>query len=243
MAVSILGTNHARRDAPCEDAIILTGHGEAVIAVVADGVGSELAAKSGEGARLAVQLASSAIARGLAAGLDATQAVAEAFSHVHNTLVRRTEEEGAFWALYACTLAAAVIEGTSITTGHIGDSCAFHFDGSRLTRVATAPVSEAPMIILHPGWRDDFTTQVVNKPYVKAYVLTSDGAGNFFLGRETDDARLTNPNITAMLLDHIRQNPDAFGVLAGFNALLQAKDYDSGDDRTMFWAIKKDAGP
>lgn len=240
LGVNTIGTNHATAGTPCEDAFHLTAHKDAVIAVVADGVGDPKAARSGEGARLSVQLAAAAIARGIDAGVDLPQAISEAFSHVHNALVGRTKQEGAYWGTYACTLAAAVIRGAVITVAHIGDSNAFHFDGKRLTRVATARVNDSPTIIVLPDWRNDFAVQVINKPYVKAFALTTDGCGNFFMGRETDDASQTNPRLTAMLLDHMRENPSPYHALAGINALLQAKDYDSGDDRTMFWAFRKE---
>lgn len=243
IAVNNIGTNHATAGSACEDAIILTAHKDAVIAVLADGVGDPRAAKSGEGARISVQLAAQAIARAMEAGAPTTDAIAEAFSLVHSRLTARTAAESAYWGTYACTLAAAVIEGSRITTGHIGDSNAFHFDGKRLTRVATARVQHQPTIILHPDWRNEFATQVIDKPYVKAFALTTDGCANFFLGREADDASQTNPRLTALLLDHLRQNPGPFNALTGINALLQAKDYDSGDDRSMFWAIRKEQHP
>lgn len=240
IGVNAIGTNHETAGTPCEDAMLLTAIGGAVIAVLADGVGDPKAAKSGEGARLSVQYAALAIARALEDGTPPRQAIAEAFSDVHNTMTARTKAEGAYWGTYACTLAAAVVEGPVITTGHIGDSNAFYFDGKRLTRAATAKVNSSPTIILHPEWRDDFATQVVDKPYVKAFALTTDGCSNFFLGRERDDASQTNPALTRMLVDHVAESRSPYHALAGINALLQAKDYDSGDDRSMLWAFRKE---
>lgn len=238
--VIMRGAAHQHAGEECEDGICLTTHGRWIIAVLADGVSDKQCTRSGEGARIAVQLAASAIARALDAGAHADNAIPEAFSFVHNTLTQRTKDEGAFWATYACTLAAAVIDGTAITAGHVGDCSAFAFDGKRLTRIATAHVHSAPTIILHPNWRNDFALQTLDKPYVKAFALTTDGCANFFMGRERDDATQTNPAITTMLLDHVRENSDPFHIMAGINALLRAKDHDSGDDRSMFWAFLKE---
>lgn len=243
LSVSLVGASHTARMAPSEDACSLTAFRDATIAVIADGVSDERATKSGEGARLAVQLAARAIARGLEAGLDADQAIAEAFSHAHNTLAQRTAAEGTFWGTYACTLAAAVLQGQAITVGHIGDSNAYHFDGRRLTRMATAPANEHPHLIVLPNWRDQFTTQTVDKPYVKAFVLATDGNDSFFLGRSPDDARLTNPEVTQTLHTIATNGASHFDVMQVVNALMKHPSYDGHDDRTMVWAFRKEQKP
>lgn len=242
LTVTCAGTSHTAKGDPSEDAIHLTAHGEAVIVAIADGVSDPKASKSGEGARLAVQHAAFATARGLAAGLDAEQAIAEAFSHAHNTLAALTERENAFWGTYACTLAAAVVLGPKITIGHIGDSNAFHFDGKRLTRVATAPANDQPNLIVLPQWRSQFTVQTVNKPYVKAFILGTDGNDSFFLGRSENDARMTNPEV-AKALATVTATKNTHDILQVVNALLKHPGYDSYDDRTMFWAFRKENTP
>lgn len=240
LTVTTVGTNHTTKGIPSEDGICLTAHGNAVIAVVSDGVSDEKASQSGEGARLAVQHTARAIARGLDAGLDAEQAIVEAFSHTHNTLAQRTRDENAFWGTYACTLAAAVVEGQAITVGHIGDSNAYSYDGKRLARVATALANDQPNLIVLPSWRTQFTVQTINKPYIKAFVLGTDGTDSFFLGRSENDGRLTNPAVTQALHTIATNGADDFDVLQVVNALMKHADYDHYDDRTMFWAFRKE---
>lgn len=240
LTVTTVGTSHTAKDAPSEDGHILTSHGNAVIAVIADGVSDPLASKSGEGARLAVQYTARAIARGMDAGLDAEQAISEAFSYTHNTLFKRTEDEKAFWGTYACTLAAAVVREHSISIGHIGDSNAYHYDGKRLTRAATALSNDQPNVIVLPNWRTQFTTQTVNKPYVKAFVLATDGTDSFFLGRSADDGLLTNPAVTEALHTITTNGADDFEIMQVVNALMKHPKYDHYDDRTMFWAFRKE---
>jgi len=243
MTATTVGTSHTSKGTPSEDGLFLTAHGNAVIAVIADGVSDPLASKSGEGARLAVQLAARAIARGLDAGLDTEQAISEAFSYTHGVLAKRTENESAFWGTYACTLAAAVIQGQSISIGHIGDSNAYHYDGKRLTRVATALSNNHPNVIVLPDWRTQFTTQTINKPYVKAFVLATDGNDSFFLGRSPDDGMLTNPAVTEALHTIATNGADDYDIMQVVNALLKHPKYDHSDDRTMFWAFRKEANP
>lgn len=243
LTVTTVGTSHTSKGTPSEDAHILTAHGDAVIAVISDGVSDPKASKSGEGARMAVQLAARAITRGLDAALDTEQAIAEAFSYTHNALVDLTQRDNAFWGTYACTLAAAIFRGEEITVGHIGDSNAYHYDGKRLTRVATAPSNDQPNLIILPNWRTQFTAQTINKPYIKAFVLATDGNDSFFLGRSADDGRMTNPEVTKALHTIATTGADDYEVLQVVNALMKHPKYDNYDDRTMFWAFRKEKGP
>jgi len=243
LTVTTVGANHTSKGTASEDGHIITAHKDAVIAVIADGVSDPKASKSGEGARLAVQLTARAIARGLDAGIDAEQAIAEAFSHTHNTLTDLTQRDNAFWGTYACTLAATVIRGHEISVGHIGDSNAYHYDGKRLTRVATALSNDQPNLIILPNWRTQFTLQTVSKPYIKAFVLATDGNDSFFLGRSADDGRMTNPEVTQALHTITTTRADDFEIVQVVNALMKHPKYDSHDDRTMFWAFRKETKP
>lgn len=243
LTVTAVGSNHTSKGTASEDAIIITAHNDAAIAVISDGVSDERCTKSGEGARLAVQHTARAIARGLEAGLDAEQAISEAFSHTYNALSELTQRENAFWGTYACTLAATVIRDNSITVGHIGDSNAYHYDGKRLTRVATALSNDQPNLIILPNWRTQFTVQTINKPYVKAFVLATDGNDSFFLGRSPDDGRFTNPEVTQALHTIATKGADDFDIMQVVNALIKHPGYDRTDDRTMFWAFRKEKGP
>lgn len=242
LTVSTVGTNHTSKGTQSEDGLILTSHKDAVIAVIADGVSDPKASKSGEGARLAVQHAARAIARALEAGIDPEQAIAEAFSHTHNTLVALTEQDNAFWGTYACTLAAAIVRGQQITVGHIGDSNAYHYDGRRLTRMATALANDQPCLIVLPTWRTQFAVQTVNKPYIKAFVLGTDGNDSFFLGRSADDGSMTNKNVTEAL-HTIASSKDHFEIMQVVHNLMKHPGYDNQDDRTMFWAFRNENAP
>lgn len=224
-----------------EDGLAMVCHNGLVIVALADGVSAELASHSGEGARLATTLAVQAVARGLDAGLDKEQATAEAFSYVHNTLTDRTRRQNGFWGMYACTLAVAIIDGEVLTVGHVGDSSAYTFDGKRLTRIATAPVQSQPTTIIHPNWRDVFTSQSINKPYIRTFALTTDGAESFFMGRKDVDGPCTNPAVTEAITKAVDTLPTSYAVAAVISNLLQHTDYIKLDDRTMFWAIKKKA--
>lgn len=238
IAVSTIGTGHIHKQLPNEDAVCLTAYGNSAIAVIADGVSDSKAAHSGYGARRAVRTCAPAIARGLAANLDPEQAIAEAFAAVHLDLVALTGKD--FWGTYACTLAAAIITDTAITVGHTGDSCLYASDGKRLSRVASGPVHSGPITIVEPTWRKGFTTQHLDKPYIKACVLATDGASDFFNQPGPTGAPQPRLEVVESLSGFIDKNPNPITRAAGVVRLMAKSDYTQLDDRSLVFALRKD---
>lgn len=237
-AISSIGTGHIHKATHSEDAIYLTAYGDTAIAVIADGVSDSKAALSGEGARRAVRTCAAAIGRGLAHGLDRQDAITQAFAAVHVDLITLTGS--GFWGLYACTLAAAIITDTSITIGHIGDSCIYASDGKRLSRVAAGPVHTSPITIVEPQWRDGFTTQNLTQPYIKAVVLATDGTADFFT--QSGPAGVPQPrhDLVHDLTTYVAQNPEAISIASAFVKLMSAKGYTRTDDRSLVFAFRKE---
>jgi hypothetical protein len=125
IGAAVQGVSHERLGLPCQDAqgyLRLPG-GELLIAL-ADGAGS--AARSDEGARLAVQIAIESLAGGLAGQtpedeLDFIGLLLSAYDEARQALLDLAEEAGELPRLFATTLSLVVILEGKLAVGQLGD--------------------------------------------------------------------------------------------------------------------------
>lgn len=137
-SISRQGESHIRHDLPCQDSsasFVVPSEGEPrfVVAIVADGVGSE--PHSDEGSRVAVDT----VARCLQEALEADEqpqdmllAVEDAFEEALDAVLDVAEDHELPFAQFATTLTAAVFDGSTLWFGHAGDDgiVVMHTDGS-----------------------------------------------------------------------------------------------------------------
>jgi serine/threonine protein phosphatase PrpC len=125
VGASVQGTSHQAKDVPCQDAHIydILPTGEVLIAV-ADGAGS--AARSQEGADLAVKQAVAAVRDHLSQQPPADTAqwqllMQQVFQHARQTLLEHAVEEDDSVRSFATTLMCAVLSHTTLVVGQLGD--------------------------------------------------------------------------------------------------------------------------
>lgn len=127
IGASVQGTSHVRADTPCQDAHGYRVLEDGVIAAVADGLGS--AARSEEGARLAVDTALDVLddALGVALPDDVdgwTHILRSAFTEARRNLEQAAESNGLPLRDYGTTLIAVAVTEEWLTVGQIGDGAA-----------------------------------------------------------------------------------------------------------------------
>ena len=147
-AATAAGSSHIRDGLPNQDAVahrpVEVGHGQVVVAAVADGAGS--ATRSDEGSRIAVAAAVDTIVRGIerrpAAALRkhlAASLVRDAVKRAKNEVIRYARRQNAEPRDLACTLIVAVASGRLITAAQVGDGAVVAFslgDGAARTLCA-----------------------------------------------------------------------------------------------------------
>ncbi len=120
--VSDRGLRHRRN----EDALVLRGlaspGGSVTVAIVCDGVSS--AARPDEASEAAAQAAAEALVAALRAG-DAPAAATREAIHAAGTAVAGLADDQNVHNAPACTFVSAVVTGTAVTVGWIGDSRAY----------------------------------------------------------------------------------------------------------------------
>ena len=125
VGASVQGRGHIRAGQPCQDYHDYRSlAGGTLIAAIADGLGS--ADKAGEGARIAVGAALSAVETALSTGSPGDErsweeTVRQGFVGARSALEESAETGGHPLRDYATTLMVAVIRGDWLAIGHIGD--------------------------------------------------------------------------------------------------------------------------
>lgn len=134
-AVNIQGPSHVTRDIPCQDSFSVreARGGAAVIAAVADGLGSE--SHSDVGSSIAASTAVGFVAAVLEARSDEFDRLAlihDAFYAAYDAVLDEAERLDELAGEFDCTLTLAVLEDGHLWWGHSGDSglMVAHLDGS-----------------------------------------------------------------------------------------------------------------
>jgi hypothetical protein len=125
VGASVRGTSHHQYDLPCQDAHLYRPLPEGgLLVAVADGAGS--AARSGEGAREAVEQVLVALETRLACGPPEDEAlwmevIRLAFQQAREALVELAAGDDDSLAAFATTLTCAVVAGGWLVAGQVGD--------------------------------------------------------------------------------------------------------------------------
>lgn len=158
MKVLHSGCAKPRRDGrPCDDAwAVAEGHG-AIVAALADGIGSSR--EGGEAARRAVEmLTDHGVARPRA--WSPRRALAEFTAQVNRQLHQEALERHGSPEL-ACTLSAVVLEGGWLYGCNVGDSPVFHWRGGKLRRLS------AHHALAEPGMQHVLTRAIGLEPHAE----------------------------------------------------------------------------
>lgn len=149
IGASVQGTQHIQSAAPLQDShayrlVPSVNDSSIAILAAADGLGS--AARSDEGASLAVQEAIAAIEDELAAGIPQDQfgwlaVLYIAFARARQRLEVEADNQGADLRLFSTTLLLAVATQEWIAAGHIGDGAIVGLYGDGRLETLSAPQS------------------------------------------------------------------------------------------------------
>jgi hypothetical protein len=213
--------------------------------IVADGVGSMPLAY--HGSRLATAAAEQHFAMTAPDPLT-LNTVRDAFAAAHDAIVLAAKEERREPAEFATTLVAAVLEGDMLVGGAIGDSgiatYSLHGDDGEeaiLHGFCSATQSEEPnktYVITDPRWEQNATFNETVTASLKAVVLATDGADNFYLRQRP---RQREP---VFMPDIIHEFDAGIAALSArnfftfFANFLQQHEPDNFDDRTLLVAYR-----
>ena len=182
VGASVIGTSHRETGAPCQDAhlyrVLPTGE---LILAVADGAGS--AARSAEGAALAVQCAVESLARACLEnrpeGDEPWQAcMRQCFGDARQAIVDLAAQDGSSLRLFATTLTCAVLMPEQVVVGQIGDGFAVAQDEQGALVALTKPqrgeyANEAYFLTMRQATD---VVDVTSQPlHTKAVALSTDG--------------------------------------------------------------------
>ncbi|MCC7107597.1 MAG: protein phosphatase 2C domain-containing protein [Chloroflexi bacterium] len=134
VGASVQGTSHFERDTPCQDAhqYMVLPAGMLVVAV-ADGAGT--AARSDEGAAVAVRQAMSSLQTALAERAPSDEiewctVMSQAFEDARAAIVQLTAQDDSLLRDFATTLTCVVTTADQVIAGQIGDGLAVAQDAS-----------------------------------------------------------------------------------------------------------------
>jgi hypothetical protein len=255
--LSVEGYRHRRNGVPCQDAwdYSITGQSDAhvVVLAVADGAGSR--PRSGEGSRLAVELAAEHFGRRAAGGFRDADAVHNrllaAFGDVRDDFLRRTRDAPDD---YATTLTVVVIAPTWLGHLSVGDGFvvlrAGTGDGERqfhLLPQADAPseYSNETVFLTSPDAGKWIRTACVRDYGIDGVLLSTDGLAQIALS--WSDGRPLEPN--SSFASAVFRSLDAPGLAADLDAdgeddalaeLLRSDRLTAvnADDKTLLRAVR-----
>ncbi len=213
--------------------------------IIADGVGSQPLAF--EGSRLATAVVEAHLADTTRVPLT-MDLINDAFAKAHRAITAAAEARGLKPTQYATTLSAVALEGDRITGGSIGDTgialYSLHGEGDcegHMIPFCSATQSEEPhktFVITDPKWRDHATFNETVAAHVKAVVLATDGADNFYLDQPPEEPQpVWKPEILHAF-DRGIEALSARNFFAFFSNFLQQYEPDNHDDRTLLVAYR-----
>lgn len=239
------GEIHFDADAPYQDAYAVVTIGEHLVLAVADGMSSgEL---SHHGARIAVDTAVASLTDQLGAGLPSTEQIEVAFAAAHKAIARRAQEDGRQTHHYATTLALAVVTGTHIAAGAVGDSSiSVHTVTGKARKSMLSPFVSAPqpventLSLSETYWRGAFTARAARYPALKTVIVNSDGGNGLFTSDSdgTDDLHLDPSYFDG--LPELLESYGARTFAITWAAYLMQRPATKRDDRTILVAYQPD---
>lgn len=191
IGASVQGTSHVRAGTPCQDAHGYRVLEECVIAAVADGLGS--AARSDEGAKLAVDTALDVLDNALGVALpDDVEGwihiLRSAFTEARRNLEQTAESNDLPLRDYGTTLITVVVTEDWLTVGQIGDGAAVALFADDTLETISKPQRGEYANETIPLTASDALTLAhfsARQAEVKALALLTDGLQNLSIDSET----------------------------------------------------------
>lgn len=239
------GPSHYHRGQKNADSYKVGRLGSRAWLIIADGVGSE--ALSYRGSRLATAVVEQHLARTVSRALSA-ELLKDAFGAAHDAINAATKDANLDPARYATTLAAVVLDGPLIVGGAIGDTgialYSLHGENNEeglLTAFCSATQSEEPhrtFVITNPRWDEAASFNETISAHVKAIVLATDGADNFYLDQPPEQCEPTWKPEVLNAFDKGVEVLSTRNFFTFFSNFLQQYEPDNHDDRTLLVAYR-----
>lgn len=239
------GPAHFHKGVLNADSYKLGSIGSRAWLIIADGVGSQPLAY--EGSRLATAVVEAYLAD--TSHLPLTEELMkEAFAAAHRAIATAAEARELKPTQYATTLSAVALDGDVIAGASIGDTgialYSLHGEGDtegHMIPFCSATQSEEPhrtFVITDPRWNDHTTFNETIATHVKAVVLATDGADNFYLDQPPGEPQpVWKPEILHAF-DRGLAALSARNFFAFFSNFLQQYEPDNHDDRTLLVAYR-----
>ncbi len=244
VSASVQGTAHARLGAPCQDAHawrILPD--DTLLLAVADGAGS--AARSLEGAQMAVQAALDALAGGLAAPepRPPEALLRDAFARARESVAAFAAGADTPLAQFATTLSAAVVTADGVTVASLGDGALVADVGGDL-RLASAPPQKGEYANETHFLTQDDALDCVQAArvdgFVRAVAATTDGL--LRLALRLPDYAPHAPFFQPLFAFAAQALENAYAELAAFLASERVAAR-TDDDKTLVIAVRAEPQP
>ena len=233
---SVPGSLHRRQGRGCDDAFGWHVDDAVVVAVTADGAGSR-PGTSAFGAFTAVQAV-------LAAARD-DPAVEHLFHAALSGVEDAADGLGVAPDLLATTLSVAVIAGTGLAVGQIGDGIAVHGAGEAVEAVAVAQrrehVNETVFLTTPGALTEHLRTFTACADAVDALALTTDGLRYQVLD-DVAAGRPFAPFFQAAWAYARRADATQDAVTAFLDEISDDHGDQSGDDKTLVLAVRDPSG-
>lgn len=242
------GVRHFRKAEPIEDGHTVGGAGTVSWLVLADGVST--AQYSHEASRLACYAIEHYLGAQITKGAPASRKLLlEAIGFAHGELHALAKREGHPVCEYACTLAAALIDGDHIITASIGDSSiaitTSHpgADGKAVRRMSPfctpkqSGASDETWSLIEPKWHDVVASNETRNPAVDGVYLATDGGQNFFTDEVGPGTYEFDPGYPNAINDVL----GSWGPLLVCNVMtfyMEKEPAENKDDRTILIAYR-----
>lgn len=202
------GESHVKHGLPCQDsglsfAIPSEGDAEYVVAVVADGVGSE--EFSDWGSKAAVEAAAESIRVSLEVDgqMEVGQSIlVEAFEDALDAVLGLAEGMGEPFPKFATTLTAAIFDGSTLWFGHAGDDglVAMRTDGTygMVTKRHEGELANSVVPLGARNW------QFGEERGVASCVLMTDGVLDYCVKDTSEDDRVYMPFLKPLLWNALK---------------------------------------
>jgi Protein phosphatase 2C len=248
-AVAEHGEAHYDEGAPIQDAHRLSAVGPHIIMALSDGVSTQ--PRAATGARLAIAAAERHLASTLGTGLPTPDMMRAALGAAHRAIADAAAAAGCATREFAATLAVAVLTGDHVAAAGIGDSSVLAYTESGPDRTRRlAPFLSSPQArgkgtysISERGWETHVASRAEIYPHLKAVLLTSDGANNYFT---FDTAAPGYNGFQSENLDGIDDVLSTYGIrrfALYWVGYLMGEPANDLDDRTILLAYRPAQAP
>lgn len=233
IGASVAGTSHQATGRQCEDACGWRAGAEVTCLAVADGAGSRPQSRCG--AALAVESSLLACAEGPRDG-DPAGWLRLIFTAAREQIIARALADGNSADDYATTLAVAILTGTAVAVGQIGDTIAVAGHEGSYQAVAPAPRAEyvnETAFLTGPDALGELRIDVTPAAQADTVFLATDGLRFKIL----DDLATAAPFAPFFEdLAAFAGSPEASDDAV--RAFLAGLDDQSGDDKTLIAAVR-----